>query len=216
MHRPNIRAVINCPMSDPAGAGHGACWGGPEGTLPPAGCSAARVVASVDPTFPLLERWPPGHPPQAPYCLMGIPICLGGGCWGAHSFHVVLFLGVIPPQAAAARSQQDHQILPEDGTVFPHLGEMLGRCVQLSFPFWGFECQTVAYAIIWSSQRSHSPNHDGFTLQPCYFYYVATRMLLIHPKYKKGWQILWLNSRAHPMDGCDPFSHKFPQCPPLK
>ena len=43
MHRPNVRVVINYPMSDPAGAGHGACWGGPEGTLPPAGCSAARV-----------------------------------------------------------------------------------------------------------------------------------------------------------------------------
>ena len=52
MCRPNVRVVINCPMSDPASAGHGGCWGGPEGTLPPAGCSEAEWVASVDPTFP--------------------------------------------------------------------------------------------------------------------------------------------------------------------
>ena len=41
MHRPNVRAVISCPMSDPEGVGCGACRGGPEGTLPPAGCSGS-------------------------------------------------------------------------------------------------------------------------------------------------------------------------------
>ena len=55
MHRPDVRAVINCPMSDPAGAGHGACWGGPEGNLPPAGCSAAGVSCLSGPHLP-----PPG------------------------------------------------------------------------------------------------------------------------------------------------------------
>ena len=45
-------------MSDPDGAGHGACGGSPEGTLPPAGLSSSPggVGCSVDPTFPLLER----------------------------------------------------------------------------------------------------------------------------------------------------------------
>ena len=39
MHRTDVRAVINWPMSGPASAGHGGHWGCPEGTLPPAGCS---------------------------------------------------------------------------------------------------------------------------------------------------------------------------------
>ena len=55
MHRPDVRVVINCPMSNPAGAGHGAYWGGPEETLPPAGCSAAGVGCLSGPHLP-----PPG------------------------------------------------------------------------------------------------------------------------------------------------------------
>ena len=39
--RPNVRAVISCPISYPDGAGHGAHGGGPEGTLPPADCSGS-------------------------------------------------------------------------------------------------------------------------------------------------------------------------------
>ena len=56
MCRPNVRVVINCPLSDPASAGHGARWSGPEGTLPPAGCSAAGVGCLSGPYLPLLER----------------------------------------------------------------------------------------------------------------------------------------------------------------
>ena len=52
MCRSDVRVVINCPMSDPASTGHGAHWGGPEGTLPPAGCSAARVGCLSGPHLP--------------------------------------------------------------------------------------------------------------------------------------------------------------------
>ena len=52
MHRPNVRVVINCPMSGPAGAGHGGHWGGPEGTLPPAGCSRKGMGYLNGPHFP--------------------------------------------------------------------------------------------------------------------------------------------------------------------
>ena len=41
--RPDVRVVINCPMSDPASAGHGAHWGSPEETLPPADCSGSAA-----------------------------------------------------------------------------------------------------------------------------------------------------------------------------
>ena len=39
--RPNVRAIISCPISDPDGAGHGAHGNGPEGTLPPANHSGS-------------------------------------------------------------------------------------------------------------------------------------------------------------------------------
>ena len=89
MHRPNVRVVINYPMSDPAGAGHGACWGGPEGTLPPAGCSAARVGCLSGPHLP-----PPGKVNSWSSSLgsllpNGHAHLLGGRLLGVHSFHVV-------------------------------------------------------------------------------------------------------------------------------
>ena len=45
-------AVISCPMSCPAGAGHGSHWGGPEGTLPPAGDSGTGVGCLSGPHLP--------------------------------------------------------------------------------------------------------------------------------------------------------------------
>ena len=55
MCRPDVRVVINCPMSGPASAGHGGHWGGPEGTLPLAGCSGTGVGCLNGPHLP-----PPG------------------------------------------------------------------------------------------------------------------------------------------------------------
>ena len=52
MCRPDVRAVISCPMSGPASAGHGGCWGGLEGTLPPAGCSGTGVGCLDGPHLP--------------------------------------------------------------------------------------------------------------------------------------------------------------------
>ena len=56
-HRPDVRVVISCPISDLDGAGHGTHGGGPEGTLPPAGCSgsASGVGCLSGPHLP-----PPG------------------------------------------------------------------------------------------------------------------------------------------------------------
>ena len=56
MCRLDVRVVISCPMSGPAGAGHGSCWGGPGGTLPQLVALELGWVASMDPTFPLRER----------------------------------------------------------------------------------------------------------------------------------------------------------------
>ena len=50
---PNVRAVISCLMSGPAGAEHGGCWGSPEGTLPPGGCSGTGVGCLNGPHLPL-------------------------------------------------------------------------------------------------------------------------------------------------------------------
>ena len=56
--KPNARVVINCPMSEPDGAGCGACGGGPDGTPPPADhLGSGDGMGCLDgPHFPLLER----------------------------------------------------------------------------------------------------------------------------------------------------------------
>ena len=45
MHKPNVRVVINHPMSGPAGAGQGGLWGGPDGAPPPASCSGVGCLS---------------------------------------------------------------------------------------------------------------------------------------------------------------------------
>ena len=82
MCRSNVGVVINCPMSDPAGAGHGACWGGPEGTLPPAGCSAARVGCLSGPYLPLPRKVTSWSSSLSSLLPNGHAHSLGGGLLG--------------------------------------------------------------------------------------------------------------------------------------
>ena len=87
MCRPDVRVVISCPMSGPASSGHGSCWGGPKGTLPPAGCSGTGVGCLDGPHLP-----PPGkdysrydgHVKEKTNLLPTQPICIkatNGGIW---------------------------------------------------------------------------------------------------------------------------------------
>ena len=91
MCRPNVRAVISCPMSGPMGAGHVGCCSGPEGTLPPAGCSGTGVGCLNGPHLP-----PPGKVTSWSSSLgsllsNGHTHSFGGGCWGVQLIHAALF-----------------------------------------------------------------------------------------------------------------------------
>ena len=89
MCRPKVRAVISCPMSGPASAGHGNCCGGPEGTLPPAGDSGTGVVCLSGPNLlppGKVTSWSSSSGSLLPN---GHTQSLGGGCWWAQSIHAV-------------------------------------------------------------------------------------------------------------------------------
>ena len=86
MYRPNVRAVISCPMSGPAGAGHGGCCGGPKGTLPQLVALELGWVASIDPHLPppgKVTSWSSSSGSLLPD---GHTQSLGGGCWGHSQF----------------------------------------------------------------------------------------------------------------------------------
>ena len=92
MHRHDVRAVISCPMSGPASAGHGGHLGGPQGTIPPAGCSGTGVGFLSGPHLP-----PPGKVTSQSSSLgsllpHGHAHSFGGGCWGAQLILLHYFL----------------------------------------------------------------------------------------------------------------------------
>ena len=125
--RPNVRVVINCPMSDPAGAGHGGLRVGPEGTLPPSGCSATGVGCLSGPHLP-----PPGKVTSWSSSLgsllpNGHTHSFGRGLLGVQLIHTVLSLALDLPQAVKACGHWGHQALLRDNAVFPHLEEFLGE-----------------------------------------------------------------------------------------
>ena len=103
-HRPDVRAVISCPISDPDGAGHGSHGGGPEGTLPPADHSgSADGVGCLN--GPHLA--PPGKVTSQSSSLGSLlpdrhTHSFGGKLLGAHLFHIVQFPVLGPPRADAA------------------------------------------------------------------------------------------------------------------
>ena len=79
-------------MSGPASAGHGGHGGGPEGTLPPAGCSATGVCCLSGPHLPppgKVTSWSSSLGSQLPN---GHTHLFGGGCWGAQLICTALFL----------------------------------------------------------------------------------------------------------------------------
>ena len=82
MCRPDVRVVIKCPMYGPVGAGHGGHGGGPQGTLPPAGCSATQVACLSGPHLPppgKVTSWSSSSGSQLPD---GHAHSFGGGSWG--------------------------------------------------------------------------------------------------------------------------------------
>ena len=110
-------------------------------------------VVLVDPTFPLLERWPPGHPPQALYCPMGIPICLEGDCWGACVCCVVLFPVWGLPQADTACGWQGLSSSTWRRCGIPPLGGFGwgGVCSSLAL-FEGCVHDIAMYTVTWASE----------------------------------------------------------------
>ena len=92
-HRPNVRVVISCPISNPDGAGHGTHGGGPEGTLPPVGLSGSTdgVCCLSGAHLP-----PPGKVTSWSSSL-GSPLpngcnhSFGGGHWGHMNFTLCNF-----------------------------------------------------------------------------------------------------------------------------
>ena len=138
-HRPDVRAVISCSISDLDGAGHGTGGGGPGGTLPPSNHSGSAdgVGCFGGPHLP-----PPGKVTSWSSSLGsllpdGHTHSFRGGPLGVHVFCIVQFPVLGPPQADAACGQQGHQVLLGDDAVFPCLGEFVGQVYVALSPHWG-------------------------------------------------------------------------------
>ena len=109
-------------------------------------------VSSVDPTFPFLERWPPGHPLQALYCPMGVPIYLEGDFWGVHVFGIALSWVRSSKSWCSSWSSRSPSSTWRWCSV-PLLGGVYWGGVCSSFsPFEGFLCDITIYASIWASE----------------------------------------------------------------
>ena len=131
MCKPNVRVVISCSTSEPDGAGHGACGGGPEGTHLPVDRSGSGDGAGClsGPHLP-----PPGHPPLGSYSLMGIPMYLEGAA-GRHIYFMKC--DILPKifhklsQLVVSKVSKFHLKMMQHS---PALGSLFRRCMQFSLP----------------------------------------------------------------------------------
>ena len=84
---PDVRAVISCPISGPAGAGPGDCCSGPEGTLPPAGEFRTGVVCLSGPHLPPPGKVTSQSSSSGSLLPNGHAQSLGGGLLGVQLIH---------------------------------------------------------------------------------------------------------------------------------
>ena len=154
--RPDVRAVISCPISDPDGAGHGTCRGGPEGTLPPAWSLWLYRWSGLPLWIPPSPSWKG----DLLVILLGLstaqwvyPFIWRGIAGGTCILHIVQFPVWGLPWADAARGQQGLQVLLGDDAVFPHLGEFVGEVyAALSPHLKDFYVTSAMYAVTWASE----------------------------------------------------------------
>ena len=177
MCRPDVRVVISCPMSGPASAGHGGCWGGPEEPFLQLVALEQEWVASMDPTFPLLERWPPGHSPLALYCWWVYPFIWRGVAGGTVNSHCY-FLRKVFHKLSELVVIEVTKLCLEMTQCSPTWGSLLGRSVQLSIPYCGLwtpnHCKWGSMGL----QRSQSHDHDGIICNSV----MSTKLQLAHFK----------------------------------
>ena len=130
--RPEVRAATSCPISGPASAGPGNSCGGPEGTFPQLVNLKLGWFASLDPTFPLLERWPPSHLPRVLNYPMDESSHEQGDCWGVQLIHTARSLERDLVQAVKAHYHQGLQAMCGDHMVFLCRDVIVGEeCVVL-------------------------------------------------------------------------------------
>ena len=128
--------MINCPISDLDGAGHGAYGGGPEGTLSPAGRSGSTggVGCLGGPHLPppgKVMSWSSSSGSLLPD---GHTIHLEGDCWGHMYFVLHNFLHEVFHKLMQLMASQDSKFCLEMMQCSPAWGSLLGRCMQLSLP----------------------------------------------------------------------------------
>ena len=89
---PNV--VISCPTSEPDGAGHGTCGGGPEGTHLPADCSGSGdgLGCLGGPHLPPPQKVTSSSSSLGFLLPNGCTHVFGGGCWEACLLYKVQFL----------------------------------------------------------------------------------------------------------------------------
>ena len=134
MCKPDVRAVISCPLSGPAGAGHGSCWGGPKGTLPPAGCSGTGVGCLNGPHLP-----PPGKVTSWSSSLgsllpNGHTHSFGEGCWRHSHFALCYFLQKVLYELSELIVIEVTQLSIEMMWCSLTWRSLLGRSMQLPIP----------------------------------------------------------------------------------
>ena len=109
-------------------------------------------VASMDPTFPLLERWPSGHPLGVPTMQWAYP-CIWRGTAGGHIYFALhnflckIFHELM--QLIVSKVSKFHLKMMWHP---PAWGSLLGRCIWLSLPIWGFKHNVTMYALVWASE----------------------------------------------------------------
>ena len=92
--RPDVKVLIKHPTSSLGWTGAGGAGSDPWGTHPLSGCEWACgwngcLWVQGEPTLPLLERWPPGHPHLDFHSLVGFPKVLVEDFWAVQPVHVV-------------------------------------------------------------------------------------------------------------------------------
>ena len=135
MCKPSVRAVISCPMSGPASAGHGSHWGGPEGTLPPAGDSGTGVGCLSGPHLPPPRKVTSWSSSLGSLLPNGHTQSLGVGVAGeVQSIHAAWSPAWDLLRAVRAHCHWGLQAWHGDNAEFPHLEELVGEELQLSLP----------------------------------------------------------------------------------
>ena len=136
-----------------------------------------EMVVSEEPTLPLLERWPLGHPHQNYHSLKVHPKELVEGCWGCMQLTKCNLLTEIFHKLTQFLICEVAKLCLEVLQSIPIPVRVTSRWIRITLPLWGWRLQlrgiTSPYSDVCPDmriQRSHSSNGNHSSCNSIAFY----------------------------------------------